>query len=614
MRRAACTRWLLLPVALLMVASFAARAAAQDPVPTPADSLADSLRARPDTIADSDRRMQEDLKQRVQLRPLPLSGTLDLLPDGARRVFTRDSIDWAPAQTLSDLLAQVAGVFVQRGGWLGRPELPNYQARGAAAIEYWLDGAPYIAIGPDSTAIDPSTFALSLLDRVEVERGPGLLRVFLFTRRHDRLAPRTRVGVAAGDRGITRYIGAFERRYPKGFGLSIGGDYFGVNAPAGGTGESNATNVWAQMGWVPTARFGVQAQLTAQIIDRSALLSGGPDGAQGDTISPVVKGTRTDLQLRGSWHKREDGLGPRLDLFALRTRWTSDSIRQDVGVVGGTAVWRAPKWSAQLNAWHHTEWTPLDARLSLGWAPWSRVSASIAAIEQHHSGDRRSSWREARVGVRLPYGVSVSGVARDGRRVEGPASADAAEQRFTDLQGLAAIEWRRIGLEAGYSRNDGWSPVAFRQFLLVPGLGSLPKTEWLTLRGRLSPLSWLTLESHLEHPLKGALPDGQPPKHAYTTATIQSRFLRNFPSGIFGMKVQAVVESWSPGVIGRDAGGEAIPLPGASFVRGLLEFKIGPFFAYYDRVNFRATKAGYVPGYPYLGLGSTFGVRWEFSN
>ncbi|MEP6589636.1 MAG: TonB-dependent receptor plug domain-containing protein [Gemmatimonadota bacterium] len=612
MRRIRIARLSLVPAAML--ALIGAGASAQDPVRVPVDSLADSLRVAADTISASDRRMQDDLKQHVQLRPLPMSGTLELLPPGARRVFTRDSIDWAPAQTLADLLAQVDGVFVQRGGWLGRAELPNYQARGAASVEYYLDGVPYLAVGPDSAAVDPSTFALSLLDRVEVERGPGLLRVFLFTRRHDRLAPRTRIGVAAGDRGITRYLGAFERRYPNGFGLSLGADYFGVNAPTGGSGESNATNIWAQIGWVPTAQFGVQAQLLAQVIDRGALLSGGVEGAAGDTISPFVKGTRTDLQLRGSWHQRDDGLGPRVDLFAVRTRWSSDSLSQDIGHLGGTAGWRRPTWSAQLSAWHHTEWTPLDARLSVGWAPLSRVSASIAAVKQHHAGDRRSSWREGRVGVRLPYGVSLTGVARDGRRVEAPALADAPEQRFTDVQGLAAVEWRRLGVEAGYSRNDGWTPVAFRQFLLVPGLGALPKTEWLTVRGRLSPLSWLTLETHLEHPLKGVLPDGQPPRHAYSTATIQSRFLRNFPSGIFGLKVQGVVESWSPGVIGRDAEGAPIALPGASFVRGLVQFKIGPFFAYYDRVNFRSTKAGFVPGYPYLGLGSTFGVRWEFAN
>lgn len=602
----------LLVAALLALAAPNARG--QNPVRSATDTIADSLKAPKGQLSESDRLMQDKQVERVQLRPLPLTGAGELLPGGSRRVFTRDSIDWAPAQTLSDLLAQLPGVFVQRGGWLGRAELPNYQGRGAASVEYLLDGVPFVPIGPDSAAVDPSYFALSLLDRVEVEQGPGFLRVSLFTRRHDRQLPRTRIGVAAGDRGISRYLGAFERRYPSGVGLGLAGDYFGVNAPQGGTGASNATNIWAQLGWVPSARFGVQAQALVQAVDRSALLAEGTPEQPGDTISPFVKGTRTEIQLRGSWHQREDALGPSVDLFAARTKWSSDSVRQDVGHLGGTAAWRRPTWSAQLSAWHHTEWTPLDARLSVGWAPRSLISASIAAVSQRHAGDRSSGWLEGRVGVRLPYGVTLSGVVRNGHRVESPALATAQAQRFTDFQGSAGIAWRRLGIEAGYTRNDGWSPVGYRQFLLIPALGGTPRTEWLTLRGRLVPLSWFTLESHFEHPLKGALPDGQPPRHAYTTATIRSRFLRNFRSGIFGLKVQGVVESWSPGVIGRDTTGAAIPLPGASFVRGLVQFQIGPFFAYYDRVNFRSTSAGYVPGYPYLGLGSTFGVRWEFSN
>ncbi len=598
----------------LLLLAAAGRAGAQVPVPAPRDSLRDSLKTRADTLSDTDRLLAESLKQRVQLQPLPIVGNGELLPGGSRRVFTRDSIDWAPAQTVSDLLAQVPGVFVQRGGWLGRAELPNYQGRGAASVEYLLDGVPYAPIGPDSAAVDPSMLALSLIDRVEVERGPGFLRVALFTRRHDRAAPRTRIGIAAGDRGIARYLGEYARRYSNGLGLSLAADYFGVNAPNGGSGEANATNVWAQFGWVPSPRFGIQAQAMIQAIDRAALLSGGSANETGDTISPFVKGTRSDLQLRGSWQQRQDGLGPRVDLFAARTKWSSDSVNQDIGHFGGTAGYREPTWSAQLTAWHHTEWTPLDARLSFGWAPLARVSASLAAVEQKHDGDRSSRWLEARGGVVLPLGVTLAGVIRNGKRVDAPTLASSPEQRFSDLEGSAAVAWRRLGLEAGYSRNDGWSPVSFRQFLLVPGLGPVPRTEWVTLQARLMPLSWLTLESHFEHPLKGVLPDGQPPKHAYSTATIRSRFLRNFPSGIFGLKVQGVVESWSPGVIGRSGDGSAILFPGASFVRGLLQFQIGPFFAYYDRVNFRSTKAGYVPGYPYLGLGSTFGVRWEFAN
>lgn len=595
-----------------LVAGAAGSLSAQDPGRPPADTLADSLRARHDTSA-TDRLLQAQQQEKVQLQPLPLVGTRALKPRGALKVFTRDSIDWAPALTVGDLLALVPGVYLWRGGWLGRPELPNYQGRGAASVEYTFDGVPWLPAGDDSLGVDPSSWSLSLLDRVEVEQGPGLLRVALFSRRHDLLAPRTRIGVSAGDRGTARYTADFERRYTSGIGLSLAADYFGVNAPQGGSGAANATNGWIQFGWAPSTRFGLQAQALIQALDRDPLLAGAAtEDAPADTIAPRVKGTRTDLQLRGSWQQRDDGLGARADLFVAKTSWTSDSLAQSIGHVGGVAGYRRPTWSAQLTAWHHTEWTPLDARLALGWNPYRLVSGSVEAVEQRYAGDRRGAWLEGRIGFALPFGVRVAAAVRDGHRLDTPQLADATVRRFTDVEASAGIDWWRLSLDAGYRRNDGWQPVAFRQFLRVPSLAPMERTEWATAQARFAPLGWLTLATHYEHPLQGAMPDGTPPHHAYSTVTIRSRFLRNFPSGIFGLKVQGVVESWSPGVIGRDTAGVAIPLPGATFVRGIVQFQIGPFIAFYDRVNFKATKVGYVPGYPVMGLGSTFGVRWEF--
>ena len=76
--------------------------------------------------------------------------------------------------------------------------------------------------------------------------------------------------------------------------------------------------------------------------------------------------------------------------------------------------------------------------------------------------------------------------------------------------------------------------------------------------------------------------------------------------------MQGIVESWSDGVVGRDLEGAPIAMPGRTFVRGNLQLKIGSFIAYYDRVNFRAVRAGSIPGYPIPSLASSFGVRWEF--
>ena len=136
----------------------------------------------------------------------------------------------------------------------------------------------------------------------------------------------------------------------------------------------------------------------------------------------------------------------------------------------------------------------------------------------------------------------------------------------------------------------------------------------MTVHARLTPLNWLTFETRYQNPLAGVIPDGTPPTHFLSTGTIRSHFLHNFPSGIFDLKLQAVVENWGAGIGGRDAQGAAIALPAATFFRSIIQFQIGPFIAYYDRINLGANRTGYVPKYQIPVAGTTFGIRWEFYN
>ncbi len=94
-----------------------------------ADSLwaVTSLRRKAaDTISTTDRLLKVSKDQHVELRPLSLCGVTSLQPMGTRVVFTRDSIDWAPAQSITELVARVPGVFTEKSDWLGTPELVNY--------------------------------------------------------------------------------------------------------------------------------------------------------------------------------------------------------------------------------------------------------------------------------------------------------------------------------------------------------------------------------------------------------------------------------------------------------------------------------------------------------
>ena len=149
-----------LVAALLLLAAPAAVARAQVVDTARTDSLAR------DTTDFTGLFLKAQLEGRRTIPVSPRIGAGNLLPLHSRLVIDRDSILWHNAETVGDLLTKVPGVFLFRGGWAGRPELPNYQARGATSVDYLLDGMPYLPIGQDSVMVDPSLFPVSLLDRM----------------------------------------------------------------------------------------------------------------------------------------------------------------------------------------------------------------------------------------------------------------------------------------------------------------------------------------------------------------------------------------------------------------------------------------------------------------
>ncbi len=286
----------------LLAGLLVAPLAAQIPYDSlPADTLVK------DTVNTTERYLKEQAANAVFLPVLPRVGVDGPRAEMSRVVFTRDSIDWAMAETVSDLLQRVPGTYLWRGGWLGRTEYPNFQARGPTSVQYVVDGLPYLPIGPDSIGVDPSFFSLSLFERIEVERWPGLLRVHLFTRRHDRQSAASRVGITSGDKSIARYIGSLERRYRSGMGFGLGGERMVAPTATGSSSSFDITNIWLQLGYVPSERFGVQAQLLSSNPDRKAFLG------DLDTLELGTSGKRIDAQFRTFWRSRPSDIGLRVD-------------------------------------------------------------------------------------------------------------------------------------------------------------------------------------------------------------------------------------------------------------------------------------------------------------
>ncbi len=569
----------------------------------------DTIRARPDS-SRLQRYLAAEAEARIKVRaPEPVEPP-GPEPAGSRIVLTRDSIEWGHAATVADLLQRVPGVYLWRGGWLGQPELPNFQGRGATSAEYYLDGLPFIAGAPDSVGVDPALFPLSLLGRIEIERWPGLLRVRLYTLRHDRLAPRSRIGISRGSRDFARYQASLERRTRSGLGFVLAGDNLTVPEITGLRTRYANTQLFAQGSYLPSPRWGVLAQVLRARPDRDPVL-----GPAGDTLSRgIPSGRRTDWEVRAMWRADTGAAGPRVDLLFGHSV-ASDSLAPSVHVeqIGATASYRLPLASLGASAFYRTRWTPLDLRVNGGWAPVRGGAVSGEAAYQRHDGGRSSAWVGLRGGVELPLGLRALGSMRFGSAVAAPALPADPAQRLRDWQALVGWERPWIGVEAGYARTAAFQPLAYQPYAGIPAIAPLGPTEWVTLRGRLTPFRWLSLEGWYSDP-RGVAPDGIPPRHMLGTGTIRTDFPRIFPSGVLELELRLGVEHWEAGVLGRDAFGSPVTLPRATYFRSLVQIRLGSFKFFWDRSNLTLVETGYVPGLPIAGRPSEFGARWEFSN
>jgi TonB-dependent Receptor Plug Domain len=574
------------------------------------DTLAEDSLAQ-DTVDYTARFLEAQQQVGLRTAVVPLLEPPGPRPALTRTVFTRDSIEWGHAVTVGDLLTQVPGVFLWRGGFVGRPEPVNFQARGASSVEYYLDGMPYVAAGVDSLAVDPALLTISFLDRIEVERWPGQLRVYLFTRRHDRLAPRSRIGIARGDDDYARYEGSLERRFSNGIGFAVAADYLNSPTASGTSSSYSNTQFWLQGNYVPNPRIGFQYQLVRTSPNRRPFVTAEP--VPDDTIGLGFDAIRTDVQFRGSWRARDDGTGPRLELLYGRSGWDGAGIEQKINQVGGALAYRTPTMSVGASAHHRTRWTALDVRGTAGFTPVPAVAASVEAVHQRHRGGRNSDYVAISAGLQPVRGLSLTGSARLGELVAAPAIPTDTAQEISDYEAAIGWERERLGVRLSFTRTAAFNPFGYAEFPRIAGIGPVPETEWVTAHVRLAPLRWITLEGWYSDP-RDIVPEGIPPTHSVAAFTIRSKFLRQFPSGIFDLKVRLSVESWGTGVIGRDAAGTPVRLGGATFFRSLIQIQLQSFSLYWDRGNLSSSELTYVPGFDIPAYGTVFGVRWEFLN
>jgi TonB-dependent receptor-like protein len=578
------------------------RAAAQ------VDSAAQDTSARRDTTAGRDSLARDTLPAYVPVFAAPRPA--GPLPSGTRYSFTPDSFALSNVQTLSDLLGHIPGVYVARGGLYGQAETVLYGGRGAAGLELYWDGVPYLPLGRDSVFLDPARISLAPLERVDVVVLRATLRVYLVTTRVASTVTATQIGIATGQIGTATYRGSYARRWRSGLGLSLAADYNNSDGVANSSTTSfNSVDLWLKAEWLPRPTLGASYQVLSSTWKRN------PSDAPG--LTDEFKYRRRDGILRLFVAQRGDGLGPRAEIDFARASADRDTAvpgrGRSQGVLSLSNTWERAHFGVTLRM--QGDERPWQLEATGAWRPIGPLTLAADARQARYSGSRRGSRAHLAAGLALPLGFSAHGDAVWAEDLQAPTIATDTAQRTVDV--AAALRWarRRAMIEVGEARRDPFAPLGRPAGLKpIAGLTPAPRARYLTAHAALEPLPGLHLAGWYLDPLTTTVTDFEPPTHARLSATFYSKFWRVYRSGVFALRAELAMESWSRGTGGRDSTGNPLALRGATFLETNIEIRIAGVTIFWIQRNMNATQASYVPGLDYPARFQFYGVRWLFTN
>ena len=600
-----------------LLSAAASGASAQVDTTRPPPSAPPPVRADSARIADSTRRdstIRDTLPRFSSLQPDPvLPGPL---PRGTRFTFTADSFAFSDTKTVSDLLARIPGVYVARGGLYGQAEVVLYGGRGPAALEIYWDGAPYLPLGRDAVYLDSGRIPLAPLERVDVVVLPATLRVYLVTRRQSSTAPVTEVGITTGQRGTSGYRGAFLKRWRSGLGLSLVADWSDITSPADSAGTPfHDVDLWIKAEYVPSTRVGISYQTLSSDWNRTGRASPLP-------VVDAVHSKGVDQLLRFFLATRADGFGPRLDLTLASATVSRDTVGNhslSQANLELSTLW--PRASVALVARVEDNRSPLILEGRAAWIPFHPITLSADARHATYALNRRGDRAHLAAGIAFPLGFSVHGDIAWAKDLQAPTLSDDSVQRTTDLSG--ALRWERswTTLEVGGARRDAFvpSPEFATGLRTVTQLGVTPATSYITAHGGVRLFPGLQIAGWYFDPVRGG-GAYEPPRYARYALTFYSKFWRVYRSGIFALRAEAAVESWSGGAgagLFRDATTGAttvLSLPGARFINVNAQIRIAGVTIFWANRNSRAFRGSYVPGVSYPRNYQFYGVVWRFTN
>jgi len=570
------------------------------PAPAGADTIpgADTTAKRDTTPPDTIEHFLPGFAPAVPVGPLPR---------GERWRFTVDSLVLSNITTLGDLLAHIPGVYAVRGGWFGAAEIDVYGGQGPLGLELYWDGVPYLPIGRDSVWLDPARVPLAPIERIDVQVLPSTLRVYLVSRQPRSTIPRTEVRISTGQASIAQYRGGFAKRWGSGFGLSLSADYRNIDGYVeSSTTGFNDVDIWVKLEYERTPHFGVSVQTLSSQWTRG--------GATGLVIP--WKQRRIDQLFRAFAAAREDGLGPRATLTLSRAQLSGDTVVPD-----------RTRYQAQLELSETRSRATLGVVARLGdaarpfrvdgyaaWHPLSFITLAADGRRSSYGAKGHGNRLHVAGSLHLPLGFSVRGEASRVEDFDVPVDAADSFQVASDYAAYLRWDTKPITLEAGEVRRDPFRPQGFAAGILpVAALGSLPRSTYLSVFVGLRPVPGVQLSGWYFDPRIGG-GDFEPPTHARVSATFFSKFWRVYKSGVFSLRGEYAVESWSRGLGGRDSSGAQLALGPATFAETNIQLRIADFTAYWLTRNYNGMRASYVSGLGYPKRAQYYGVQWFFNN
>jgi len=571
--------------------------------------------ARADTTARDTSTARDTTARDTSAALLPVFGPAIVpgpLPKHTRYTFTTDSILLSGARTLSDLLIHIPGVYIARGGWYGQAEIALYGGRGPAALEVYWDGVPMVPLGRDSIYLDPARIPLGPAERVDVIVLPATLRVYLVTAQNRSTAPRTQIGVVTGQQNIADYRAGYATRTRSGLGVSFLADWASIGTgPVTNTTTSFGTSdIWFKAEYVPPdGRVGASFQIASSSWHR----------ATGNQVEGWRQ-DRRDRLLSVFVAQRDDGLGWRLGATLGTSGVSQDTLvaRRNVSAanvvvsqawrnatIAGTARFGAAGMPQQLEA-------------QAGWMPIRPFTLAGAVRRTVYTGNRTGVRAFGTAGITLPLGLSARAEVAWQDDAQSPLVRTDQLQRVLDVAGWIGLDNRLITLEVGRGRRDPFAPLGFAAGIsTVDSLHPTPRTEFVAVHGSLSIAPGFRLSGWYFDPVVGG-GDFEPPRHGLVSLSFYSKFWRVFKSGIFALRGEVAMESWSGwglGGIGIDsAGTHQRAMTGSSFVNTNLEMQLAGVTIFWAVQNINVMRSSYVEGLGYPRAVQQYGARWFFTN